>query len=256
LKSKLFSQSGELKSEIELPKVFSSKIRQDMVMKYLEVEKFKLRQPYSNFEEAGKRHSASGTISHKRHEWKGHYGKGISRAPRKTMWRRGTQFYWVGAEVSNARGGRIAHNPTGIYSSRKINKKEINQAMSSALAATANKEIISSRYSSISKIEVSAPVIESLPSKTQELVSSIKKIFGDEAPLLRKKAIRSGKGKKRGRRFKSNAGLLIIASESENLKSKIVEIKSYNQINIKDLYPLGRLTLYTKKALEELQNVA
>src|SRR3989338_10203590 len=148
----LYSANGDKKEEISLPEIFNAKIREDLALKYFEAEKFSLRQSYSSFSEAGKRHSASGTISHRRHEWKGHYGKGISRVPRKTMHRRGINFYWVGAEVSNARGGRSAHPPKGIYRERKINKKEKAGAISSGFAATINKDYLARRYSSIKDI--------------------------------------------------------------------------------------------------------
>ena len=124
MKANLYDNTGKNKEEIELPKIFNSIIREDIAQNLFEAEKFYGRHPYSPYKEAGRRHSASGTISHKRHEWKGHYGKGISRLPRKTMSRRGTQFYWVGAETSQTRGGRAVHSPTGIYRIRKINMKE------------------------------------------------------------------------------------------------------------------------------------
>jgi ribosomal protein L4 len=124
MKASLYNIKGKKKSDLILPKVFDTKIREDIVLKFLEASKF--MQPYSPAHDAGKKHSAAGTISHKRHDWKGHYGRGISRIPRKTMWRRGTQFFWIGAEISSARGGRRAHGPKGIGKERKINLKEIN----------------------------------------------------------------------------------------------------------------------------------
>src|SRR3989338_9377008 len=124
MKAQLYDAKGDKKSDINLPSLFDIKVREDIIAKYFEAEKFSLIQPYSTFKEAGKRHSASGTISHRRHEWKGHYGKGISRVPRKAMYRRGTQFFWIGAEVSGTRGGRQAHPPHGIRRFRKINEKE------------------------------------------------------------------------------------------------------------------------------------
>ena len=108
MKSIVFNIDGKKKGEIEMPQMFKEKIREDIVLKYFEASK--IAQPYSPDAKAGKRHSASGTISHKRHDWKGHYGRGISRAPRKTMWRRGEHFYWIGAEVSGARPGPPLQN--------------------------------------------------------------------------------------------------------------------------------------------------
>ncbi len=256
MKASLYDTKGEKRLEIELPSIFSSSVREDIALKCFEAEKFFLIQPYSTYEEAGKRHSASGTISHRRHEWKGHYGKGISRVPRKTMYRRGTQFYWVGAETSQARGGRVSHPPSGLHRKRKINKKEKMIALNSGFASTFNPSIIQQRYSSLSGNKViSSAVIESLPAKTKDFFSSLKRIFSSASEILvKKKEVRAGKGKSRGRKYKSNAGLLIIKGKNEKAKISGLDIKSASEIKIRDLYPLGRLTLYTKQAIEELGN--
>ncbi len=252
MKAKLYDLNGDKKEDIELSSIFSTKIREDLVAKYAETEKF--IQPYAPAYNAGRQHSASGTISHKRHEWKGHYGKGISRVPRKTMWRRGTQFFWIAAEVTQARGGRRAHPPHGIGRELKINKKEQKSAINAAFAATANKDYVLKRYASLSKIESVPKVIESLPKKTKDLFAVLKKIFNDSFNLvIKKKVVRAGKGKLRGRKYKSNAGLLLITGKNEKAKFKGIDVKPVNGVVIADLYPLGRLTLYTKKAMEELK---
>ena len=254
MKSILYDIKGKKKSEIKLPGVFSSKIREDIVRKYLETERF--IQPYSNSPMAGKKHSASGTISHKRHDWKGHYGKGISRIPRKTMWRRGTQFMWIGAEISSTRGGRRAHPPKGIGKEKKINKKEILIAMNSSFASTADKNHILNRYSSLEKINLPVPfIIESKleKMKVKDILTSLKNILGDLYPLvLKKKSVRAGKGKLRGRKYKSNAGFLIVTGKDEKLKISGLDIRSFDEISISDLYPLGRFVIYTEKAILEM----
>ena len=256
MKVTLYDIKGLKKEEIKLPELFNSKIREDIVQKYYETQRRMIAQQYSNYSEAGKRHSAAGTISHKRHDWKGHYGKGMSRAPRKTMWRRGTQFYWIGAEVSGARGGRRAHPPKIINRMRKINKKEIKMAYHSAIAATADKSYVLKRYSSLDKLDMKLPiVIESINKiKTKDFISILKNLLGEAFRIsLKKKTVRAGKGKFRGRRYKSNAGILVIKSKNEDVKIKGIGVRSVNEISIWDLYPLGRLTIYTKKALEELK---
>lgn len=252
MKAQLFSSSGDKKSDIELPAVFNTTIREDIASKFFETEK--QVQPYSSFEEAGKRHSASGKVSHRRHKWQTAYGKGISRVPRKRMWRRGTQFYWIGAEVSSTRGGRRAHPPKGVYTPKKINKNEIQIAMNSAIAATASKDYVVKRYSSLSEIKSTPFVIESLPVKTKDALSTLRKIFGDLFVLvLKNKVVRSGRGKTRGRKYKSNAGLLLVTANDEDVKLTGVDVRKSGELLISDLYPLGRLTLYTKAALEELK---
>ncbi len=257
MKAKLYDISGNPVADIDLPKIFAQTIRADLAQKYFEVEKFMLRQVYASYDEAGKRHSASGTISKLRHTWKGSYGKGISRVPRKAMWRRGTQFFWVGAEVSGTRGGRISHPPKGVFHARKINEKEKEIAFASGFAATASKDMILKRYAGLSAVPEAPVVVEGLPKKTKELVAMVRKIFGDLSDkAIKQRTVRAGKGKNRGRKYKSSAGLLIVTGKDEQVSCTVFDVKPIHELVMADLYPLGRLTLYTKKALAEVRNVA
>ncbi len=259
MKTAIYDVKGQKKGESELPDIFATGIREDIALKCFEA--LKQPQPYSNYPEAGKRHSASGKISHKRHDWKGHYGKGISRIPRKAIWRRGDQFFWIGAEISSTRGGRRSHPPRAFKREKKINKKEFRRAMNSVIAATADKSYILKRYSSMDKKEldkISTPiVIESNLNdiKTKEFIALLKNIFSSLFKhVLKSKEIRAGKGKSRNRKYKSNAGLLLVTAKEENKKIKFkgIDIKPFSEVTISDLYPLGRLAIYTEKALEEL----
>ena len=253
MKSKLYDITGKKKGEIEMPTLFNQRIREDLVSKWFEVDKF--IQPYSSDPEGGKKHAASGTISHKRHDWKGHYGSGRSRVPRKTMWRRGVNFFWIGAEVSGTRGGRRAHPPKGIGKEKKTNKKEIKIAMNSGFAATGDEKYVVNRYGRIDKLSMKFPVvIESKLEgmKMKDVLVMFKSIFGDIYSLtLKKKKVRAGKGKARGRKYKSNAGLLLVKARDEKIKMKGIDVKSVHEVSISDLYPLGRLTIYTEKALKD-----
>jgi large subunit ribosomal protein L4e len=71
---------------------------------------------------------------------------------------------------------------------------------------------------------------------------------------MQTKSIRSGKGKRRGRKYKSNQGMLIVKSRTEKVKTSGVDIKNFDELKITDLFPLGRITLYTKKSLEEMKD--
>lgn len=258
MKATLYDAQGTKKGDVELPTLFAAPIREDIVAKYVEADKFAQMQSHASYKEAGKRHSASGTISHRRHEWKGHYGKGISRLPRKVLWRRGTQFYWVGAEVSNTRGGRRAHPPSGLCKPRKINAKERALAWQSAFAATLDTGWIKKRYALLASSAPPTPaVVESLPEKTRTMHTTLHAIFGSAiSHVFKHKEVRSGKGKRRGRKYKENAGLLIITGNDERIKCVGVEVKQARKLQIADLYPLGRLTLYTKNSLEDIPHVA
>ena len=251
MKAQIYDSSGKKKAEMTLPALFGRPVREDIVAKY--VESSRTWQPHSLDPRAGRRSSASGILKHRRHAWKGQYGKGISRVPRKIIWRRGTQFNWVGAEVSGTRGGRRVHGHKLLRRPRKINLKEIKIAFASALAATAMNKYIEKRYSTI-KSGLELPlIVERFDLKGKNAIELLKKITGNAFPIvLKHRSVRAGKGKGRGRTYKSNAGLLIITGNGERLDVPGVEIKSLSSVEIGDLYPLGRLTLYTEKAIQEL----
>jgi len=258
MKTNLLNTDGKKTKEITLPSCFSTKIREDVVAKVLEAKKN--TQPYSPSPVAGKQHSASGKIRHRRHVWQTHYGRGMSRIPRKVMSQRGTQFNWEGAEISSTKGGRRAHPPKTISMGNtiKINKKELLLALKSAISATANEKIIIKKYTSLEKGGAFPLVVESkiVKLKTKELLKSIKEILGGNLfnIAIKKKTQRAGKGKMRGRKYKKSAGLLIVIGSKEKLKTKTFDVVNTRFLGVEDLAKggLGRLTLYTEEAIREL----
>lgn len=256
MKAQVYDLSGKKTGDFELPALFGTRVREDIALKYYEADKFFA--PNSPSPRAGRRSSASGTISHRRHEWKGHYGKGIARVPRKAMWRRGEQFYWVGAEVNTTRGGRAVHTPKIYYRPVKINEREKKIAMDSAFAATVHLNYVSRRYERLRDSKLNLPIILSSPVnnvKSKQMIQFLKNILGDSfAVALQKKDVRAGKGKLRGRTFKSNAGMLLVKGSDEKIIMKGIDVKSADEIKIGDLYPLGRLTVYTEQALKEIEH--
>lgn len=260
MKAQILSQNGKA-GEIEIPELFETKIREDIAQKFYESEK--TIQPYGPNPESGKHHSASGNLSHSRRLWKTAYGKGISRVPRKIMWRRGDHFYWIGAETSGTRGGRQAHPPKVAHfqAERKINKKEREIALKSAFSATVNPEMLKRRYETLreTKLSISLPLViksETLKLKTGEFFAFLEKILGETFSLaLKQKKQRAGKGKMRSRRYKENAGLLLVIGSKEEIKISGIQTRKLVDLEIADLFPLGRLTCYTEQAIKELGEV-
>jgi large subunit ribosomal protein L4e len=263
MKSEILSIEGKKIREIELPEFFSYPVREDIISKVLEAKK--TMQPYSPSLVAGKQHAASGKIVHRRHVWRSGYGRGISRIPRKIISRKGSQFNWIGAEVASTRGGRRAHPPKVIsmINALKINKKEIKKALLSALSATADKKQISRKYRGIEEKDLKEKefpiIVESKITnlKTKELLESVKKILGDKIFMvtLKKREVRSGKGKFRGRKYKSNAGFLIVIGKNEKMKAKAFTAKNAENLGVSDLAEgsPGRLTIYTEQAIKDLE---
>jgi len=261
MKTKILNISGKPLKEIELPKCFSEKIREDIVAKVLEAKETK--QPYSPSPVAGNQYAASGKIIHRRHVWKSQYGRGMSRIPRKIMSRKGSQFRWVGATIPSTKGGRRAHPPKvlSMINTKKINKKEQQIAFISALSATANEKEVTKKYQRLKdkKIENLPLIVESKLTtlKTKDLILSLRKILDQDLfeIAIRKKSVRAGKGKMRGRKYKSNAGILIVIGNKEKLKTKNIEAINVKELETENLAKggLGRLTIYTENAIKEIK---
>ena len=176
------------------------------------------------------------------------------------MWRRGTQFNWVGAIIPSARGGRRAHGPKGIVNDKKINKKELVKALFSALSYISSKKEIQKKYNSLSdkEIKIDLPIVveeKFLTINTKETLDSLKKILGDLYNVaIQKKTIRAGIGKLRGRKYKHNAGLLLVIGKKEEKKIKGIEVVNSDDLVVSDLATNGaRLVMFTETAIKELE---
>ncbi|MAG08285.1 50S ribosomal protein L4 [Candidatus Woesearchaeota archaeon] len=248
--------------KIKLPTQFEEEIRPDLIKRaVLSIQSHK-RQPYGADKLAGKR--ASATISKRRRNYRGCYGIGISRTPRKIMSRRGTRMNWVGAFVSGTVGGMKAHPPKAEKKwEQKLNKKERRKAIRSAIAATLNKQYVKNRghilpddYPFIleSKIEST--------NKTNQAKELLEKLgFKEELERTGKKKIRAGKGKLRGRKYKTKRGPLLVVSEDCRLSKAAANIPSVEVCNVKNLNAEtlapgavpGRLTIFTDKSIQILE---
>ena len=257
MKTKLFDNAGKEKGTIDLPKNFATRIREDILSKVFEAQRGSFVQAYGSMEGAGAQYSASGISKKKRHDWKGTYGKGISRIPRKVMSRHGASFNWIGATVSSTRGGRRPHAPRSEKNLfKKINKKELLIAFNSALAGTVDTRSLEKKYGT--KIDSGFVFSEGiLKMKTKDFIEIMKKVFGSKfSRVLKHKEIRAGIGKMRGRKYKSNAGMLFVVGNEESMNRKGIDIVAAKDLTIKDLSPNGepgRITCYTEKAIKDIE---
>ena len=93
-----------------------------------------------------------------------------------------------------------AHPPKIIHmiNTKKLNKKEMNVALLSALSATANGKFISGRYDTLKNVEIkNVPfIIDKIEGKSKIIIKSLKNILGKELfnLVLKKKSIRAGRG--------------------------------------------------------------
>jgi large subunit ribosomal protein L4e len=245
----------------ELPVQFSEPVRPDLIKRAVEALQNRRRQPYGADPMAGKKCSAE--VSRRRRKYRGSYGHGISRVPRKVLTRRGTRFYWVGAFAPGTVGGRRAHPPKAEKNwTRKINEKENSKAIRSALAATVIKEAVANRGH---KTPNNYPFLiedafETL-NKTKLVRETLIKLgLKDELERSSKRTIRAGKGKLRGRKYiKKKGPLLVVSKQCPLIKSGRnvpgVEVVEVNALNAEILAPgtaVGRLTIFTTGAIERM----
>jgi large subunit ribosomal protein L4e len=73
--------------------------------------------------------------------------------------------------------------------------------------------------------------------------------------LVQNKEVRSGIGKMRGRRYKHNAGLLLIIGDKEERKISGFDVVKVKDLKLKDLASNGaRFTMFTENAIRDLEN--
>lgn len=259
---KILSVKNQEKGRIKMPSQFSEPVRSDIIKKAVEALQANKRQKYGANPRAGKR--ASADISRRRHNYRGSYGHGISRVPRKILTRRGTRFNWVGAVAPGTVGGRRAHPPKSQKEwSKKINKKENQKAIRSAMAAAIDAEIVKERGH---KVPEGYPFIIESEIEKIEKAKDLKKVFEqiglkEELKRASEKKVRAGRGKARGRRYKTKKGPLLVVFDEKSISksgSSIpgIEVVNIKKINAELLAPgaqIGRLTIFTEKAVQEME---
>ncbi|HLP79519.1 MAG TPA: 50S ribosomal protein L4, partial [Acidobacteriota bacterium] len=236
--------------------------RDDLIQRAVLAIQNNNRQQYGAYEHAGMRHAVD--LSKRRRDYKGVYGKGASRIPKKVMSRNGSQMHLVAANVPQAVGGRNAHPPKPSKDwTQKINDDERKKAIRSALSAVVDKKIVGERGH---KIPASYPFLldssfESI-AKTKDFFAALNTIgFDNELVRSSVKRIRAGKGKLRGRRYKRTVGPLVVVSDACNASKAAknipgVDVVKVSQLNVEDLAPgcvAGRAVLFTKAAVEKIK---
>ncbi|MFQ5782558.1 MAG: 50S ribosomal protein L4 [Nitrosopumilus sp.] len=253
-----YKTNGTKEEEVELPLVFSTPFRRELIHK-----------AYTNlnshqFQRQGRKPNAGMDVVADSNDPP--TGQGVSRVARAQGGGGGRQGQ--GAEVASTRGGRQAHPPIvekGIY--KKLNKKEKKLALCSAIAATASKELVESRGHKVEGIE-SFPIIVSDDIETVSKASEIVKILDSlkltqDIERLESRKSRSGKPSLRGRSKKVGKSILFVTKNSSNIRKAIgslpgVEAKNINELSVLDLAPGSdpiRLTVYSKSAIEEIRKI-
>ena len=263
MKVDVFDLQGQPKEKIDLPKVFSEPIREDLIRRACLVSLSKQRQSYGVDPMAGKRTSA-----HYHGVRRGRYSmmnREMARMPR-SHGKLSPHLMWRPAFVPQATGGREAHPPKvekiwGL----KINRKERQKAIRSAIAATASKELVFKRGHRMDSIkELPIVVVDGVQEmkKTKDVVEFLKKIgLEKELDRISEKKIRAGRGKLRGRKYKKKIGPLFVVTEDKGISRAAKSIQGANVCRPQNLSVLylapgtvaGRLTIWSRSAIENLE---
>ena len=259
MKAQVFSIDGSKADEVELPLVFSTPLRTDLLHKaYVNLESH-IFQTQGRYPNAG-----MDVVAESNSPPTGHHQARVARLRGGGGGRQGQ-----GGGVAMVRGGRQAHPPTTkkvVY--KLLNKKENKLALCSAIAATASAELIKSRGHKIDRLE-SFPLVVSDDIQSISKSKDLAKFFDalnltqDIKRLSMRLKRRSGKPLLRGRKTKVGKSILIVVRDSKNLSKACgtfpgVDIKPVGSLSVLDLIPGSqpiRLTVFSKGAIEEIAKI-
>jgi large subunit ribosomal protein L4e len=261
--AKVLQIDGKESHTIELPSVFETPFRYDVIHKvYVNLLSH-------SFQRQGRYPMAGEVVSAESRNT----GLGIARIARA----RGEGFSRAGqaAGVASIRHGRVPHPPESwknIY--KKVNYKEKQLALCSAIAATTRKDLIERRGHKLSNIS-SFPIIisddiESI-SKTKDLLNLFRAL-GLQQELDRvdfSRKARSGTARRRGRKGRSAvSAIIVVASSGDEDENKNIhklsgsvggiDIKQVKDLSVLDLAPGSkpiRLAIFSESAIKELNNM-
>ena len=230
--------------EIDLPAVFETAYRPDIIRKAVLAAQANRKQDYGSDEYAGLKTPAESFGS----------GRGMAHVPREGGKAR---------RVPQAVGGRRAHPPkTEKDRGLDINDKERQLAVRSALAATTDADIVEERGHAFDD-DVELPLVVSDEfeevHKTQDVVDVLDAL-GVAADIDRadETTIKAGKGSIRGRKRRRASSILFVTTEEPSRGARNLagaDVATAHEVNAEDLAPGGeggRLTIFTESAIEEV----
>jgi len=251
--AEIFDLQGKATGKIALPSVFSTPVRPDVIKRAVLAIQSNRIQPQGRDPMAGKRTTAESRGT----------GMGIARVPRIKGGSGRAGF------APSTVGGRQPHPPKADKKIVKnIPKKEAKLALISAIAATAQKDVVVKRGHKAEKV-VQIPLIvedaiENLTrAKDVEAAFTSLGVDGDITRVRDSRNVRAGKGKRRGRKMKQAVGPLIVVCDGVNLiaaASNIpgVQVTTVSNLNTEMLAPgthPGRLTIWSNGAIEQLNTL-
>ncbi len=253
----VYGLDGKVKQSIRSPAFFSQESRKDVISRVVAAIESSEKQRQGRDPMAGKRNTAASWGS----------GYAAARIPR----RKGSGYPGArnAAFIPRAIGGRLAWPPTSEKNpKKKINAKERKLGLINAIIASSKEELVLGRGHKIEKVP-SIPLVVDDKIQTIKTTNEILKVFenlGLTDDINRVKdnvKIRSGKGKRRGRKYKKRKSVLVVVKDNFGIFKATrnipgVDIVEYSKLNCRDLAPgalPGRLTLWSQSAFKQLNSI-
>ena len=249
----IYDLEGKSIGKLELPKYFETPVRVDLIRRAVVAIQSGTFQPQGRDPMAGKRTTAESLG----------VGHGMSRIPRVKGDR-----YPRGGLAGFAPGtvkGRLTWPPVSSKTLRKkVNRKEMKQAMLSALAATTSGDLVRARGHRLPP-DCELPLIVSNEaeqvtesSQAMKMLKNLK--IWEDVERASKRRYRGGRGSTRGRPHKHSVSALLVVEKKQGAQRafrnlpgvKVVDVAS---LNVTDLAPgthPGRLTIWTQSAIKSL----
>jgi large subunit ribosomal protein L4e len=236
---------GAEAGEVDLPGVFETPYRPDLIRRAVEAAQANRKQDYGADEYAGLRTPAESFGS----------GRGMAHVPREGGRAR---------RVPQAVGGRRAHPPKAEKDrSQSINDKERQQAIRSAIAATADADLVAERGHEFGDVDLPVVVSDEFAelNKTREAVEALEAL-GLHADIERadETTIKAGQGSTRGRKYRRPKSILFVTTDEPSRAARNLagaDVATAREVNAEDLAPggqAGRLTVFTESAAQEVGN--
>jgi large subunit ribosomal protein L4e len=247
MKATVRDLDGEDAGTVDLPAVFETTYRPDLIKRAVLSAQANRKQAYGTDPHAGLRTPAESFGS----------GRGMAHVPRENG---------QGRRVPQTVGGRKAHPPKAEKDQGKgINDKERKLAIRSAIAATADADLVAERGHRFEDgVELPLVVSDAFEDleKTREAVETLSAlgVHGDIERADEGRTVTAGRGKTRGRKYRRPTSILFVTSEGPSRAARNLagaDVTTAREVNAEDLAPgthAGRLTLWTESAATEVSD--
>jgi large subunit ribosomal protein L4e len=254
----MVGMDGKPQGELKLPSVFSTEVNEGLVARAAISDQTKKYQPKGSYIWAGLETSAR--YRGRKEDYGSNKNRGMAKLPHEIQ--PGGKFGKVKRIPSAVKGRRAFPPKVETRIIEEINKKEYAVALKSAIAATANENLVKARGHALGSVKV--PIVVSKDAENVAKTKDVQKMLlaigiGADLERARKVRRRSGVGSRKGGKRYPKSAIVIATKDSKLLKAARniagVDVADVEKLSVLSLAPgakAGRLAIYTQGAIEKL----